>query len=272
MFSVKEIHPGDGPLLIFGGVYSNFQALERMQEIARERGMSPNQIICTGDVVAYCAQPEDCVQAVKDWGVHVIAGNVEINLRDSVDDCGCNFNEGSRCDLFSRQWYPYAQSQLSPDAIDWMKQLPDHLSFRWCGKSFYVLHGSYFNTSEFIFQSTPWSVKQANFDATGVDVILSGHCGLPFEDCQNEKSWLNAGVIGMPANDGTPRVWYMLLTPENYGFSAEKHAFSYDFATAQSLMELNKLPREYSKTLSSGIWDNCEILPAAEAEMQGVAI
>jgi len=53
-----------GKILVFGGVYSNFQALQKMQEIATELQIAPSHIICTGDVVGYCAQPEETVQSV----------------------------------------------------------------------------------------------------------------------------------------------------------------------------------------------------------------
>ena len=266
---VHNIGTLKGPVLVFGGVYSNLQALQKMMEIAHSLQISAQNIICTGDIVAYCAQPEACVQAVKDWGVHVIAGNVEIQLRDGETDCGCNFDEGSRCDLFSRKWYPYAQAHLSPNAIEWMRQLPHHLRFQYAQKEGYVLHGSYFDTSEFIFRSTPWSTKMANFDATQAHIILSGHCGLPFTHQNQAHVWANAGVIGMPANDGTPRVWYMLMDETNNEPVFRHIPFEYDHHTAAQEMEQKHLPREYSATLRSGVWDNCDILPETETAAQG---
>lgn len=271
-YVVNNIGPLSGKVLVFGGVYSNLQALEQLKKIAGEWGISPGNIICTGDVVGYCAQPAACVSLIKSWGVHVIAGNVEIQLRSGEADCGCNFDEGSRCDLFSRKWYPYAQSKLTPDSIDWMKKLPDHLCFTYADLKVYVLHGSFFNNSEFIFQSTPWAEKQANFDAVGANIILSGHCGIPFWQKQNDQFWLNAGVVGMPANDGTTRVWCLTLEENQAGFAFQHHHFTYDNELAATLMEQNRLPVEYSGTLRSGIWDNCEILPEAETDQQGVAL
>ena len=262
-----------GKILVFGGVYSNFQALQKMQEIAAELQITPSNIICTGDVVGYCAQPEKTVQSVLDWGIHSIAGNVEIQLRDGEEDCGCDFTEGSRCDVFSRSWYPYSQSKLSKSSIDWMHTLPDFLSFEFAGKKCFVVHGSYFETSGFVFKSTPWQLKTKNFDATKADIIFGGHCGLPFSDIQDKKMWLNAGVIGMPANDATTRVWYMVLEEnENGEINFEHHSFEYDHTKAADLMEENQLPLEYAHTLRTGLWDNCEILPEEETAAQGIEL
>ncbi len=260
-----------GRLLVFGGVYSNWQALQAMRAVANELAIPKENIICTGDIVAYCAQPEACVQAMKDWGVPCIAGNVEIQLREGAENCACDFTEGSRCDNFSKEWYPFAQAQLSEDALAWMRTLPNFLSFNYAGKKAMVVHGSYHNTSEFIFASTDWKVKQQNFASTNTDLILAGHCGLPFAQVQANQYWLNAGVIGMPANDGTPRVWYLLLDDRDGELTYEYHALTYDFKAANREMQAQQLTPAYAKTLLTGIWDNCEILPAQETQLQGQA-
>lgn len=271
--TTKDLGTLSGRILVFGGVYSNWQALQRMWEIAARLHISAQNIICTGDIIAYCAQPAETLQSFTDRGVHTIAGNVEIQLREGQDECGCDFTAGSRCDVFSRNWYPYAQEQLSAESKARMHDYPDFLTFSYAGKKCCVVHGSYFETSEFIFKSTPWSVKARNFSVTDADVILAGHCGLPFHHLEQDKMWLNPGVIGMPANDGTTRVWYMVLE-ENVagGFAFQHHAFDYDHRLTAKLMRDNQLPPEYAHTLETGLWDNCDILPEEETALQGKRI
>ncbi|MEM1319706.1 MAG: metallophosphoesterase family protein [Bacteroidota bacterium] len=271
--TTKSIGELKGRLLAFGGVYSNLQALEQLQQIAEDWQIPPSHILCTGDVVGYCAEPEASVQAIREWGIHCIAGNVEIQLREGEADCGCDFRDGSRCDTFSRQWYPYAQTRLSRSAIEWMQELPDFLRFRFADREAMVVHGSFHHTSEYVFASTPWAVKQRNFVDTHTQVILAGHCGLPFQQQRGNCHWLNPGVIGMPANDGTVRVWYMILEAEAAGEWRYAHqAFFYDHRQAAKRMRAQGLPESYAQTLETGIWDNCEILPREETEMQGVQL
>ena len=270
MAKIQEIKIENRPLLLFGGVYSNFEALTVLQEIAEKEGISPAQIICTGDIVGYCADPEPCMQLIKNWQIHSIAGNVEIQLRNGDDGCGCDFTADSRCDFFARQWYPFAQKKVSADAIQFMHQLPEFLQFDYCGKRCTVVHGSYFHTSEFIFRSTPWAAKARNFAATQSDIIIAGHCGLPFHHLEDGKYWLNPGVIGMPANDGTTRVWYMLLKPSDDGFTFEHKHFEFDYDETFARMLEEELPLAYAKTLSSGLWDNNDILPDEETAAQGI--
>lgn len=261
-----------GRLLVFGGPYSNLQALHALKGIADQHQIPALNIICTGDIVGYCAQPDESVQFVNKWGVHAIQGNVEQNIIQGEDDCGCNFAEGGRCDLFSRTWFPYAVRSLSEESVSWLNTLPLQLSFRYAGKSVAVLHGAATGIADFVFASTPWSAKEASFAATGAEVILAGHAGIPFANECSGQHWLNAGVIGMPANDGTPSAWYLLLDDTDGQFTYSFHAFTYDNQTANQLMIANHLPDSYAQTLLTGIWDNCEILPDAEKAAQGRAI
>ncbi len=256
-------------ILVFGGVYSNLQALKAIQQVAENQGITSENIICTGDIVGYCAQPSECLDVIEKWGIHAIQGNVEENLLSGNDDCGCNFTEGGRCDMFSRQWFPFAVSKMTEKNLAYLKTLSQTLDFQYFDKKIKVLHGSINHISEFVFKSTDWDIKAANFEKTQADIILAGHCGLPFVDEKDGKTWLNAGVIGMPANDAQTSVWYLILEDTEGVFSYQFHRLEYDFNTAYNLMLQYKLPRSYAQTLLTGIWDNTEIMPHTEAAQEG---
>ncbi len=269
---IKHIGTKNGKLLLFGGVYSNLQALEKLITIANEEHIAPENCICTGDITGYCAQPEETIQLFRDWGALSIAGNVELQLANDSEDCGCDFKAGSRCDSFSKTWFPFTKGYLSKESLEWMSEIPEHISFDYGNKKVTVVHGNYGNTSEFIFKSNANNSKEKCFKDTESDVIIAGHCGLPFHQSIKEKLWLNPGVIGMPANDGTTRVWYMLLEIKKGNVNYTHRSFDYDHNTAQQLMFKNHLPEAYADTLSSGIWDNMEILPELEKMGQGIPI
>lgn len=241
-------------------------------DIAEKEGIAPENCICTGDLTGYCAQPEETIAAFKAWGAHAIAGNVELQLARDSEDCGCDFKAGSRCDDLSKQWYPYTKARLSKASLSWIGDLPENLSFDYGGKKVTVVHGSYGNVSEFIFESSPIKLKTACLNRTQSDIIIAGHCGLPFKQTIGDRQWFNPGVIGMPANDGTPRTWYALMTLGEDGLGYHPKPLVYEHQTAQKLMYRNHLPEAYADSLSSGIWDNMEILPAAEKTQQGIPI
>lgn len=269
---IKHIGTKKGKLLLFGGVYSNLQALEKLISIAKEEGIPPENCICTGDITGYCAQPEETVHTFKNWGALSIAGNVELQLANDSEECGCDFKAGGRCDSFSKMWFPYTKMKLSEESLKWIGTIPENISFDYAGKKITIVHGNYGNVSEFVFKSNAQESKETCFKATHSNVVIAGHCGLPFHQYIKEKLWVNPGVIGMPANDGTSRVWYVLMEDKNDTLSFSHKSFEYDFQAAQRFMYQNHLPEEYADTLASGIWDNMEILPEVEKMGQGIPI
>ena len=270
--SHRDLGSLHGPLLVFGGVYSNLEALRALRHQADELGIPASNVICTGDTPGYCADPVDCLHELADWGCPAIAGNVELNLREGVDDCGCNFADGSRCDLFARRWYAYARAAVGPAEMEIMSALPRSLSFSYAGRRVHVLHGSADHESEFIWSSTDWPTKNRSFSVTDAEVILAGHSGLPFVDARDTKLWVNAGAIGMPANDGTPRTWYAVLDDRSGSPTVTFHPLEYDVRSAKDKMlaRRQELPLSYAATLTTGIWDNTEIMPPEEAAREGM--
>ena len=82
-------------ILIFGGPYSNLQATQAVLAEASRRNIPGHRVICTGDVVAYGADPKACVDLVRDAGIGVVMGNCEEQLAADAADCGCGFAPGS---------------------------------------------------------------------------------------------------------------------------------------------------------------------------------
>ena len=150
---ITHIGTKSGKLLLFGGVYSNLQALEKLISIAEVEGITPENCICTGDITGYCAQPEETVQLFRKWGALSIAGNVELQLASDSKDCGCDFKAGGRCDSFSKLWFPHTKGHLSKDSLQFISEIPEYISFDYGGKKVTVVHGNSGNTSEFIFKS-----------------------------------------------------------------------------------------------------------------------
>ena len=255
--------------LVFGGPYSNHEATHRLLAEVQSRRIPSARVICTGDVVAYCADPQVTVDLIRDYGIHVVMGNCEESLAADADDCGCGYDEGSSCDLLSVQWYRYARERLSGGAKQWMSSLPRSIAFRMAGRQFQVIHGGAASINRFIFPSTPSATKREELDLSGADAIIAGHSGVPFSEFIDGRLWHNAGVIGMPANDGTPRVWYSVIVPEPRGIRVEHHALSYDHGTAAQSMRDNGLPDEYAGALESGLWPADDVLPVADRKRRG---
>ena len=121
---------------------------------ARARGFAPEQVICTGDVVAYCADAAATVDAIRDFGCTVVAGNCERQLASGADDCGCGFEAGSACDRLSAEWFVHASAQMTKAHRDWMAELPDLVVLDHAGRRSAVIHGGVADVARFIWPSS----------------------------------------------------------------------------------------------------------------------
>ena len=263
----------DGALLLFGGPYSNLQATQALLAEAEALGIPPSRMICTGDVVAYCADAQATADLVRKTGIATVMGNCEESLGFDMEDCGCGFAEDSACDLLAVQWFRHARNTLDADSKAWMRGLPKQIRFTLNGLRLAVVHGGATDISRFVFASTETAVKRAEQSALEqsgpIDGVIGGHCGLPFSNTRDGLLWHNPGVIGMPANDGTPRVWYSLIEGTAQGVRIIHRSLDYDHAAAARKMNRNGLPEAYAQTLSDGLWPNMDILPEAERTSRG---
>ena len=272
MTSADLVLRGDSPLIVFGGPYSNLEATRALLDQAAQLGVPADRIICTGDVVAYGADPAATVELIRQTGCHVVKGNCEENLAAGAADCGCGFPAGSTCERLSTGWFAHATRALDPEALAWMAGLPLRIDIEFGGRRLAGVHGSVRSINRFIFASTAGRVKKGELDAAASDGVLAGHCGLPFTQVLGERLWHNAGAIGLPANDGTPRGWFTVLTANTRGISIAHRALEYDHRTAAAKMCRARLPEEYAIALEAGLWPSCDVLPRKEIRERGVAL
>jgi predicted phosphodiesterase len=263
----------DGPLLVFGGPYSNLQATRAVLAEAARRGIPPRRVVCTGDVVAYGADAAACCDLVMASGITVIAGNCEENLAAGALDCGCGFEEGTACDLLARTWYAHAEREVTAAHRAWMAALPRRIVLALPdGRCLAVLHGGAREISRFLFASAPEAELAEEIAATGCDGVIAGHCGIPCARQVGRGLWVNAGAVGMPADDGTPRIWFAVLTPADRHVRIEILPLDYDHAAPAAAMRAARLSEGYAAALGSGIWPSCDVLPAAERAGRGTPL
>lgn len=251
-----------GDVLLFGGPYSNLQATEAVLIEAASRKIAADNVICTGDVVAYCGKPAETVALIRDSGVAVVAGNCERQLAAGAMDCGCGFEDGTACELLSAGWYAHVDREIGGDDRAWMGGLPDVVTFTHSGKRVAVIHGGATDIARFV-----WSVSEDAVFAEevavlkahvgAVDVVVSGHSGIAFDRDVAGVRWVNAGVIGMPANDGTQHTAFAVLTADGI----DVLSLRYDAEAAFDDMQRAGLQQGYEKALLSGYWPSEDVLP-----------
>lgn len=252
----------DAPVLLFGGPYSNLHATEALLSVARDRQIAPSHMICTGDVVAYCADPVETVARLRGVGCSVVAGNCERQLAAYRDTCGCGFEAGTTCDLLSAGWYAHASRTVSAEDRAWMGDTPDMITFVHQGRAYAVIHGGLTDVSRFLWSTSPEAqfadeVALIRAHAPETTCVIAGHSGIAFQRQIGDVTWVNAGVIGMPPHDGTAQTEYAMLQDGQVAL----HRLDYDHAGAADAMIAAGLTQGYHASLLSGHWPSEDVLP-----------
>jgi predicted phosphodiesterase len=213
---------------VFGGVYSNWLALEAALADMERRGV--DAVYCLGDLGAFGPHPDRTVEILRERGIPVLRGNYDDSLARGLDDCQCGYTD-PRDNHYARLSYRYTFARTHPDHRRWMGTLPSEIRFRLGGRKVLCCHGSPRRTNEFLWESTTpthFLAKLArDHDA---DVVLGTHTGIhwcrawgPSEAGAGGRPGLfaNVGALGRPANDGRTEVWYALLESEESEESEE---------------------------------------------------
>lgn len=250
-------------IALFGGVYSNYLALEAALNDARERGV--DGIYCLGDLGAFGPHPDRVFPILRSAGIPVVQGNYDHSLGNDRDDCQCGYTD-PRDNYFARLSYRYTYEHTSDHNKRWMQELPGEIRLDLGGYEVLLCHGSPRKTNEFLWESTTSSqfLEKLTRDYHA-DIICATHTGIHWDrGLEGRRHFVNVGVIGRPENDGTTHVGYTLLEV-NGAPRVEWVPVKYDHRRLAGEMAEEQLPEEFIGTILTGWWTTClEILPQKE--------
>lgn len=250
-------------IAVFGGVYSNYLALEATLEDARRRDVEA--IFCLGDMGAFGPHPDRVFPPLTQAGVLAIQGNYDDSLAAGKEDCGCGYTD-PRDNFFARISYEYTFKNTSAENKAWLRTLPKHRRIRLGEHRVLICHGSPRMLNEFLWESTtPNGLLEKFMRDCQAEVILCTHTGIKWHRAlAGGRHLVNVGAIGRPENDGMTNVWYAILTADA-GLQVEFVPVHYDHEALAREMEREGLPSEFVETVRTGWWTTClEILPAKE--------
>ncbi|MEM7261203.1 MAG: metallophosphoesterase family protein [Planctomycetota bacterium] len=261
-------HQAISRVALFGGVYSNYLALEAAIEDARSRGV--DAMYCLGDLGAFGPYPDRVFPLLVENEIATVQGNYDHSIGNRRPDCACGYTD-PRDNHFALISYEYTFAQTSDRWKDWMRELPPAIELDLAGHHVHLCHGSPRQTNEFLWESTTPNPFVARLfrdleeQGTTADVIACTHTGLSWQRRVGDKLLVNVGVIGRPENDGQTSVSYTILEATKSGVSAEQIPVTYDWERLAAEMRSEGLPEEFIATIETGWWESClEILPAKE--------
>jgi predicted phosphodiesterase len=267
----------------FGGVYSNYLALEALLGDARARGVQ--RLYCLGDLGAFGPFTDRACQILRETGIPVVQGNYDNSVGNGLADCQCGYTD-PRDNYFAKVSYDYTFRHTSSDNKTWLRKLPPEIRIEVGPYRVLLCHGSPRRMNEFLWETTT-SDAFLNwlFDKYNTDIIVGTHTGLHWHrEPSPGKHFINCGAIGRPPNDGQTTVVYSMVSigaaesltadPKLRVLGDDDSArrlkvdfvrLAYDHERLAMDMASEGLPEEFIETIRTGWWTTCnEILPAKE--------
>jgi diadenosine tetraphosphatase ApaH/serine/threonine PP2A family protein phosphatase len=251
-------------LALFGGVYSNYRALDVALADVRRRGV--DAVYCLGDLGAFGPYPDRACLLLRAARVRCIQGNYDNSLAGGLDDCQCGYTD-PRDNHFARISYAYTYGHTSEENKAWLRTLPQTIRLDVEGRRVLLCHGSPRKINEFLWESTsPDQFLAHLLDEAGADVACVTHTGIKWHrTLPGDRHFVNVGVLGRPENDGNSHVWYTLLSIDRGRLDLEFVPVEYDHGALAADMAQERLPQEFIDTITTGWWTTClEILPHKE--------
>ncbi|WP_156727078.1 radical SAM protein [Streptomyces apocyni] len=268
-------------IAVCGGPYGNPYALRAFADDARARGAE--RLYCLGDLGGFGAEVDALWPILTAYDITCVAGNYDVAIARGDTDCGCGYRD-AKDNEYAQIIYDHTLATTSRDFATWMGRLPTERRETIAGYDVHLVHGSTLALNDFWWESLPPEQHRARVAASGADVVLCTHSGLPWQRRVDNTLVVNVGVIGKPANDGRRDVWYALLDLADDGrastsaststsvpasvsasVSAELIPLAYDWRAQAASMRAAGLPEVFVETIETGWWTTClEILPPRE--------
>jgi predicted phosphodiesterase len=250
-------------IAVFGGVYSNYLALQAALRDAHSRGVEA--IYCLDDLGAFGPHPDRVFPLLHEYDVKCLQGNYDNSIGNELSDCQCGYTD-PRDNHFARISYLYTLENTSPENRAWMRPLPMQRRVQLGRYRLLLCHGSPRRMNEFLWESTcSRHFLEYLSNQHEADVLLTTHTGIKWHRrLSQDRHFVNVGVLGRPENDGRTSVWYALLEA-NPQLHVEFIPVEHDHLRLAKEMREEHLPEEFIETVLTGWWTTClEVLPAKE--------
>ncbi len=228
-------------LALISDIHSNLEAFEAVLEDIKRRGLK--NILCCGDIVGYCANPNECCKLVRDNKVVTVKGNHDQNAVDlkNLDD----YEETAAAAL---RW---TNKQLSEENKEFLNNLPKMKSIDIKGLKILLLHGSVDNALYgMIDHRKPESFYADQVERSKSDILAIGHTHIPMIKRVGGNMIVNPGSVGQP-RDNRPLASYAVIDTEI--MSLDIIRIKYDMEKASKKIITAGLPRYLADRLFKGI-------------------
>jgi predicted phosphodiesterase len=237
-------------IAVISDIHANLEALSACLKMIEE--LKPDKIICLGDLVDYCAQPNECIDLVRQYADVIILGN--------HDEAQFNYELAEGFTENARISSVHTRSVIKPEYVEFFKSLP--YTFSMGGLLF--VHASPASPAYYDYVLTG-SIASVNFGCFKEKVCFIGHSHRPviFEEGfwgvnlvtpesvkKGGRYIINVGSVGQP-RDGNPKASFGFFDTETFEYQNVRVVYPVEIASQKILDE--KLPVYLAERILKGI-------------------
>ncbi|MBL7074022.1 metallophosphoesterase family protein [candidate division KSB1 bacterium] len=201
-------------LAIISDIHGNLEALQTALDLIKEEGLTG--VICLGDLVGYGANPNECIEAVRDLTPHVIAGN--------HDWAVCGKSDISYFNVYAREAVLRHQGMVTPENMEYLKNLPLKIERDDC----LFVHSTPEEPEQWNYIFSPMEAER-QFGYFTQKVCFIGHSHHPGIFSLGTRRIINVGSVGQP-RDGNPELCFGVYDNERDDFSFRRSEYDNQLA------------------------------------------
>lgn len=222
-------------LALISDVHSNLHALQEVRKVIERDDI--DLVVCAGDIVGYCAFPNECCRIVQDMADHAVLGNHDIaslsRIVTSLNPCAAD----------AARW---TSTELNQNSSAFLKSLETAKRLVSDTVSIALYHGSPRSVSEYVFEE---DLDESIFVQETADVIVLGHTHIPYVRRLGRHMIVNPGAVGQP-RDGDRRASFAILDTASRECAIMRQ--DYDIDAAASAIRAAGLPDMLADRLFDG--------------------
>jgi len=190
-------------IAVISDIHGNYDALVEVLKKAKQEGVA--HLLVLGDIVGYYYHPEKILKTLSEWSFDMIKGNHEYILEDLIADPSL----GASIRLKYGSGHKEAIDKLSPQQLDFLRDLPETKSVQFEGISFLMSHGSPWSNDFYIYPDCDGAtVKKC--DSMAHDFVLIGHSHYAFAFKNDNSILINPGSVGQSRQTGGKASWCII--------------------------------------------------------------
>jgi diadenosine tetraphosphatase ApaH/serine/threonine PP2A family protein phosphatase len=238
---------------VVADIHSNLEAFQAVLEEIDRIGV--DQIFSLGDIVGYNANPNECVDIIRERGVLSVLGNHDAAI--------CGLEDAWFFRAAARRAVDWTQERLRDEHKEFLKELPEEMSF----DSVYLgVHGSPTSKDDYIIDWLDAMRQLEYLEGRSIDICFFGHSHRPaiFSEKGSNHSldtakvhtlgldnryFINPGAVGQP-RDKDWRAAFCIVDSER--MTVELHRVPYDIDTCCEKLREAGLPHELARRLRKG--------------------